>query len=241
LRAQIRHLAACDTLGNPAVPTVLLQGETATGKGLIARVLHDSGPRARGPFLDVNCVAIPEALLEVELFGVTAGAFTDAKRARPGLFEAAAGGTLFLDEIDTLPLVLQGKLLTAIETKRVRRVGAVREQAVDVKAPFLVPGLCRNEAEVLQILAQDYVQRQIKRYAERVEYFRAFYQTTMEQFALQVVALCRDNELIPALGHLNVPEQIMQVEDDLEEWQGAEQYLSHWRAVEAALPHASTA
>ena len=72
-------------------------------------------------------------MLEAELFGFAAGAFTDAKRAKPGLFEAAAGGTLFLDEIDALPLALQGKLLTAIEAKRVRRVGAVREQAVDVK------------------------------------------------------------------------------------------------------------
>jgi len=128
LRTQLRHLAAFDTLGNPAVPTVLLQGETGTGKGLVARVLHDSGPRAQRPFLDVNCAAIPETLLEAELFGVTAGAFTDAKRAKPGLCEAAAGGTLFLDEIDALPLALQSKLLTAIETKRVRRVGAVREQ-----------------------------------------------------------------------------------------------------------------
>jgi hypothetical protein len=91
------------------------------------------------------------------------------------------------------------------------------------------------------MLAQDYVQRQIKRYAERVEYFCAFYQTTMEQFALQVVALCHDTEPIPALDHLTVPEQIMQAEDDLEEWQAAEQYLGHWRAVEADLPHASTA
>src|SRR2546422_746557 len=133
LRTQIRHLAAFDTLGNPAVPTVLLQGETGTGKGLVARAFHDSGPRTQGPFLDVNCAAIPETLLEAELFGVTAGAFTDAKRAKPGLFETAAGGTLFLDEIDALPLALQGKLLTSIEAKRVRRVGAVREQAVDVK------------------------------------------------------------------------------------------------------------
>src|SRR5499433_3656020 len=133
LRGQLRHLAAFDTLGNPAVPTVLLQGETGTGKGLVARVLHDSGPRARGPFLDVNCVAIPETMLEAELFGFEPGAFTDAKRAKPGLFEAASGGTLLLDEIDALPLALQGKLLTAIETKRVRRLGAVTERAVDVK------------------------------------------------------------------------------------------------------------
>src|SRR5262249_33705026 len=133
LRTQIQHLAAFDTLGNPAVPTVLLQGETGTGKGLVARVLHDSGPRAQGPFLDVNCAAIPETWLDADILGVMAGAFTDAKRAKPGLFEAASGGTLFLDEIDALPLALQGKLLTAIEAKRVRRVGAVREQAVDVK------------------------------------------------------------------------------------------------------------
>ena len=106
LRAQIRHLAAFDTPGNPHVPTVLLQGETGTGKGLVARVIHDSGGRARaGPFVDVNCAAIPETMLEAELFGFEAGAFTDARRAKPGLFEAAAGGSLFLDEVDALPLV----------------------------------------------------------------------------------------------------------------------------------------
>jgi DNA-binding NtrC family response regulator/tetratricopeptide (TPR) repeat protein len=133
LRAQIRHLARFDAVGHAAVPTVLLQGETGTGKGLVARVMHDSGPRASGPFIEVNCAAIPETLLEAELFGVEAGAFTDAKRAKPGLFEAASGGTLFLDEIAALPLALQGKCLTVIETKRVRRVGAVVEHPMDVK------------------------------------------------------------------------------------------------------------
>ena len=102
LRAQITALAAFDAPGNPHVPTVLLQGETGTGKGLVARVMHDSGPRAEGPFVDVNCAAIPEAMLEAELFGFEAGAFTDAKRTKPGLFEAASGGTLFLDEVDSL-------------------------------------------------------------------------------------------------------------------------------------------
>jgi DNA-binding NtrC family response regulator/tetratricopeptide (TPR) repeat protein len=133
LRAQIRHLAAFDAVGNPYVPTLLLQGETGTGKGLVARAIHDSGPRAQGPFIEVNCGAIPEALLEAELFGFEAGAFTDAKRPKPGLFEAADGGTLFLDEIDTLPLSLQSKLLNAIEAKRIRRLGAVSERPVDVK------------------------------------------------------------------------------------------------------------
>jgi DNA-binding NtrC family response regulator/predicted ATPase len=133
LRGQISRLAAFDTLGSPLVPTVLLQGETGTGKGLIARVMHENGPRIEGPFLEVNCAAIPEMLLEAELFGFEAGAFTDAKRPKPGLFEAASGGTLFLDEIDALPLTLQGKMLKAIEEKRVRRVGAIADKPVDIK------------------------------------------------------------------------------------------------------------
>jgi DNA-binding NtrC family response regulator/predicted ATPase len=133
LRAQIQHLVAFDGIGKAEVPTLLLQGETGTGKGLVARVSHDSGPRARGPFIEVNCAAIPETMLEAELFGFEAGAFSDAKRAKPGLFEAASGGTLFLDEIDALPLVLQSKFLTALDGKRVRRLGAVAERPVDVK------------------------------------------------------------------------------------------------------------
>jgi two-component system, NtrC family, response regulator AtoC len=133
LREQIHHLASFDTQGNPYVPTLLVQGETGTGKGLVARLIHESGPRARGPFIDVNCAAIPENLLEAELFGFEAGAFTDAKRAKRGLFEAAVGGTLFLDEIDALPLALQPKFLKALDEKRVRRLGAVVERQVDVK------------------------------------------------------------------------------------------------------------
>jgi transcriptional regulator with PAS, ATPase and Fis domain len=133
LRAQIRHLAPFDTPGSPVVPTLLLQGETGTGKGLVARIIHDSGPRAAGPFIEVNCAAIPETMLEAELFGFEPGAFTDAKRVKPGLFEAASGGTRLLDEVEAPPLILQGKLLTAIEAKRVRRLGALMERAVDVK------------------------------------------------------------------------------------------------------------
>jgi tetratricopeptide (TPR) repeat protein len=149
LRAQIRHLAPFDAMGHPSVPTVLLYGETGTGKGLVARVIHDSGPRAQGPFLDVNCAAIPEALLEAELFGYEAGAFTDARRAKPGLFEAASAGTLFLDEIDALPLPLQGKVLTAIEEKRVRRVGAVAAQGLLGQAYYFL-GDYRRAVDILR-------------------------------------------------------------------------------------------
>ena len=133
LRTQIRQLAGFDAVGSVSIPTVLLHGETGTGKGLVARVIHDSGPRARGPFIDVNCAAIPETMLEAELFGFEAGAFTDAKRTKAGLFEAASGGALFLDEVDAVSLVVQSKLLKILEEKHVRRLGAVADRAVDVK------------------------------------------------------------------------------------------------------------
>ncbi|HSV08510.1 MAG TPA: sigma 54-interacting transcriptional regulator [Candidatus Binatus sp.] len=133
LREQIEHLAAFDRPGSPHLPTVLIQGETGTGKGLVAHLVHARGARAAGPFVDVNCAAIPETMLEAELFGFEAGAFTDARRAKPGLFEVAAGGSLFLDEVDALPLVLQGKLLKVIEEKTVRRLGAVTPYRIDAK------------------------------------------------------------------------------------------------------------
>ncbi|MDH3446224.1 MAG: sigma-54 dependent transcriptional regulator, partial [Deltaproteobacteria bacterium] len=133
LRDQIQHLASFDTIGNLQVPTLLLHGETGTGKGLVARVTHESGPRANGPFIEINCAAIAENLLEAELFGFEAGAFTDAKRAKPGLFEAASRGTLFLDDVDTLPIPIQAKFLKVIEEKCVRRLGSVSDQQVDVK------------------------------------------------------------------------------------------------------------
>jgi DNA-binding NtrC family response regulator/predicted ATPase len=116
----------------PRPASVLLLGETGVGKSLVARVLHRAGPRANGPFVDVNCAAIPDHLLEAELFGYERGAFTDAKHAKPGLLQAASGGTLFLDEIGLLPAESQAKLLTVLEEGRVRRLGATRGEPVDV-------------------------------------------------------------------------------------------------------------
>src|SRR5881296_841735 len=114
------------------LPPVLILGETGTGKGLLARAIHEAGPRAAGPFVAVNCAAIPETLLEAELFGFERGAFTDAHQAKAGLFQTAHRGTLFLDEIGLLPENLQAKLLTALEDRAVRRLGSTRAEPVDV-------------------------------------------------------------------------------------------------------------
>ena len=113
--------------------TILIQGESGTGKDLIAKAIHYESSRQEKPFVAINCSAIPETLMEAELFGHEKGAFTDAKQMKKGLFEAADGGTLFLDEIGELSPLLQAKLLRVLEDQVIRRVGGIKDMQVDVR------------------------------------------------------------------------------------------------------------
>ncbi|AID82664.1 Fis family transcriptional regulator [Pseudomonas aeruginosa VRFPA04] len=126
LYSKIRKVAPTDS-------TVLIQGESGTGKELVARALHNLSKRAKAPLISVNCAAIPETLIESELFGHEKGAFTGASAGRAGLVEAADGGTLFLDEIGELPLEAQARLLRVLQEGEIRRVGSVQSQKVDVR------------------------------------------------------------------------------------------------------------
>ena len=126
LFARLARIAASES-------TVLIEGESGTGKELVARALHERSARAGGPLVIVDCGALPENLLEAELFGHTRGAFTGAAEARAGALEAADGGTVFLDEIGELPLAMQPKLLRAIEARAVRRLGETAYRSIDVR------------------------------------------------------------------------------------------------------------
>ena len=125
----------CDMIQKvaPTAATVLINGESGTGKEVIARTIHKNSPRAGKPWVAVNCAALPENLLESEMFGHMKGSFTGAYSDKQGLFEVANGGTLFLDEISSMPLLLQGKLLRVLQEREIRRVGGTKDIPVDVR------------------------------------------------------------------------------------------------------------
>ena len=132
----------------PSAASVLIHGETGTGKELVARAIHMASPRKDGPFIAINCAAVPPTLLESELFGHAKGAFTDAKSARPGLFAQAGGGTLFLDEIGEMPMEMQAKLLRALRERTVRAVGS------DAEVPFDARILSSTHKDLEQAIAE---------------------------------------------------------------------------------------
>jgi DNA-binding NtrC family response regulator len=127
---EVQHMVE---MASPNRASVLITGETGTGKTLVAKAIHYNGPNSKGPFIAVNCAAIPESLMEAELFGYEKGAFTGADRASKGLFEMAAEGTLFLDEIGELPSHLQAKLLGVLDDKKIRRLGSQSLKPVNVR------------------------------------------------------------------------------------------------------------
>jgi DNA-binding NtrC family response regulator len=128
-----RVLAQIAKIAKLSTSTVLIRGETGAGKELVAQQIHLQSPRGQGPFVELNCSAVPENLLESELFGFEKGAFTDAKRTKKGVFEMAAAGTLFLDEIGEMSLALQAKLLKVLESKTFRRLGGTVDITVDTR------------------------------------------------------------------------------------------------------------
>lgn len=178
-------------------PTVLVRGESGTGKELVARAIHNMSERASGPFIEIDCASMPTSLLESEMFGYEKGAFTDANRSKPGLFEESDKGTLFLDEIGDMDPVLQKKMLRVLEEKTFRRVGGLRPIHVDFRLiaatnknlesmvsegkfredlyyrlnvmPVVLPPLKEREEDVL-LLSKYFIAKFNKAYRKRVEY-----------------------------------------------------------------------
>ena len=177
----------------PTDSSVLITGATGTGKELVARSIHEQSARARGPFVDINCSAIPDTLIEAELFGHQRGAFTGAHENRQGLFESASGGTLFLDEVDALPLAAQAKLLRVLQEREVRRIGGRENISINVRViaatnsdlsqavaegrfradllyrlrvvPLHVPELCKRGADI-ELLIEHFLARHEARTGE---------------------------------------------------------------------------
>jgi DNA-binding NtrC family response regulator len=202
LYSKIRKVAPTDS-------NVLIQGESGTGKELVARALHNLSKRAKAPLISVNCAAIPESLIESELFGHEKGAFTGASAGRAGLVEAADGGTLFLDEIGELPLEAQARLLRVLQEGEIRRVGSVQSQKVDVR---LIAATHRD----LKSLA-------------KVAQFREDLYYRLHVIALKLPALRERGSDVSEIAHAFLKRQCTRMgRDDLHFAPDAEQAIRHY-------------
>jgi DNA-binding NtrC family response regulator len=201
LYSKIRKVAPTDS-------NVLIQGESGTGKELVARALHNLSKRAKAPLISVNCAAIPESLIESELFGHEKGAFTGASAGRAGLVEAADGGTLFLDEIGELPLEAQARLLRVLQEGEIRRVGSVQSQKVDVR---LIAATHRD----LKSLA-------------KVGQFREDLYYRLHVIALKLPALRERGSDVSEIAHSFLKRQCTRMDRDLHFAPDAEQAIRHY-------------
>ena len=236
----------------PTDNSVLITGATGTGKELVARAIHNKSLRASGPFVDLNCSAIPDTLIEAELFGHQRGTFTGAHENRVGLFEAASGGTLFLDEVDALPLAAQAKLLRVLQERSIRRVGGRTNIDVDVRIisatnselsnaisegrfrsdlfyrlrvfPIQVPDLCHREDDI-ELLIDCFLQRHADQHG-----------TTLRRFAPEAMAALLQyswpgnvRELESAVGYALAigSKEILRIEDLPAEFSARTQETSH--------------
>ena len=207
----------------PTRTNVLVQGESGTGKELVARAVHEGSQRGNGPFIAVNCGAIPDTLIESELFGHASGTFTGATKARRGLFEAAQGGTLFLDEIGELPQPMQVKLLRALQERKVRRLGEERERTVDVRIVAatnrdLQQSIARGEFREDLFYRLNVVRILVPALRERSEDIPLLAKVFVERFGKEAekdIQGISDNALA-ALSHYAFPGNVRELENYME-------------------------
>ena len=216
LYGKIRKVAPTDS-------TVLIQGESGTGKELVARALHNLSKRAKAPLISVNCAAIPETLIESELFGHEKGAFTGATAGRTGLVEAADGGTLFLDEIGELPLEAQARLLRVLQEGEIRRVGSVQSQKVDVRLIAATHRDLKNLAKNGQFREDLYYRLHVislrlpalrEREEDVVEIAKVFLQRQCARMGREPLAF--SPEALQAIRHYNWPGNVRELENAIE-------------------------
>ncbi|MBU0565059.1 MAG: sigma-54 dependent transcriptional regulator, partial [Gammaproteobacteria bacterium] len=216
LFGKIRKVAPTDS-------NVLIQGESGTGKELVARALHNLSRRAKAPMISVNCAAIPETLIESELFGHEKGAFTGASAGRAGLVEAADGGTLFLDEIGELPLEAQARLLRVLQEGEIRRVGSVQSQKVDVRLIAATHRDLKTLAKTGQFREDLYYRLHVialklpplrERGGDVLEIAKAFLARQGERMSSDDLHFSRDAE--QAIRHYSWPGNVRELENAIE-------------------------